>query len=124
MMRSRNAIPSASRGPCTKHNWLVKDVNDLPRVLHEAFRVATTGRPGPVVVDIPKDVQFATGTYDRPANGVPNTMSYSPKLAGDEEAIRAAVELMINAKKPVFYTGGGVINSGRKPRKCCASWSN
>jgi acetolactate synthase-1/2/3 large subunit len=55
--------------PCTKYNWLVRDVNDLPRVLHEAFHIATTGRPGPVVVDIPKDVQFAVGTYEGPQNG-------------------------------------------------------
>jgi acetolactate synthase-1/2/3 large subunit len=96
--------------PCTKHNYLVKDVNDLAQVLHEAFYVATNGRPGPVVVDIPKDVQFATGTYVGPENVVHKT--YHPKLKGDAEKIRAAVELLAGAKKPILYTGGGVINSG------------
>ena len=96
--------------PCTKHNWLVKDVNDLGRVLHEAFLVAQTGRPGPVVVDIPKDIQFATGRYTGPQNVAHKT--YNPRVKGDVDAIRAAVDLMANAKRPVFYTGGGVINSG------------
>jgi acetolactate synthase-1/2/3 large subunit len=96
--------------PCTKHNYLVKSVDDLARILHEAFYVATHGRPGPVVVDIPKDVQFASGPYTGPANIVHKT--YKPQIEGDAAAIEAAVELMINAKKPVFYTGGGVINSG------------
>ncbi|OJU49537.1 MAG: acetolactate synthase 3 large subunit [Mesorhizobium sp. 61-13] len=96
--------------PCTKHNWLVKDVNDLARTIHEAFHVATTGRPGPVVVDIPKDVQFARGTYVSPQTA-PRT-SYKPKLQGDLEKIKAAVELMAGAKKPILYTGGGVVNSG------------
>ncbi|MBL0935360.1 MAG: acetolactate synthase 3 large subunit [Rhizobiaceae bacterium] len=96
--------------PCTKHNWLVKDVNELAAILHEAFHVATTGRPGPVVVDIPKDVQFAKGTYTPPQTA-PRT-SYHPKLQGDMDAIKAAVELMANAKRPVIYSGGGVINSG------------
>ena len=100
--------------PCTKYNWLVRDVNDLPRVLHEAFHIATTGRPGPVVVDIPKDVQFAVGTYEGPQNGRARTgyEGYKPPLKGDREAIRQAMELIASAKKPVFYTGGGVINSG------------
>jgi acetolactate synthase-1/2/3 large subunit len=98
--------------PCTKHNYLVKDVNDLARVMHEAFYVATNGRPGPVVVDIPKDVQFAKGKYIGPANIQHKT--YRPKVKGDLAAIREAVELMAQAKRPVFYTGGGVINSGRK----------
>ncbi|MCO6389165.1 acetolactate synthase 3 large subunit [Aliihoeflea sp. 40Bstr573] len=96
--------------PCTKHNWLVKDVNELSAILHEAFHVATTGRPGPVVVDIPKDVQFAKGTYTPPQTA-PRT-SYHPKVQGDMEAIKAAVGLMANAKRPVIYSGGGVINSG------------
>ena len=98
--------------PCTKHNWLVKDVNELSAVLHEAFHVATTGRPGPVVVDIPKDVQFATGTYTPPQTA-PRT-SYQPKTHGDLEQIKAAVALMAQARKPVIYSGGGVINSGRE----------
>jgi len=96
--------------PCTKHNWLVKDVNDLPRILHEAFYVATTGRPGPVVVDIPKDIQFATGTYS--ASKTIKHKSYSPKVKGDMDAIRTAVKMMAEAKRPIFYTGGGVVNSG------------
>jgi acetolactate synthase-1/2/3 large subunit len=97
--------------PCTKHNWLVKDVEDLSRVLHEAFHVATTGRPGPVVVDVPKDVQFATGTYTPPA-AIQSHESYRPQLDADEGRVRAAIELMANAKRPVIYSGGGVINSG------------
>jgi len=99
--------------PCTKHNWLVKDVNQLSRVIHEAFRVATTGRPGPVVVDIPKDVQFATGIYT-PPSPVIEQKSYQPKLSGDLDTIRAAVDLMATAKRPIIYSGGGVINSGRE----------
>ncbi|WP_193176577.1 acetolactate synthase 3 large subunit [Oricola nitratireducens] len=97
--------------PCTKHNWLVKDVNDLARVLHEAFRVATTGRPGPVVVDIPKDVQFAKGIYHAP-DATKMRLSYQPRLSGDEELIKDAVDLLMSAKRPVIYSGGGVINSG------------
>jgi len=98
--------------PCTKHNWLVKDVNDLARVLHEAFYIAKSGRPGPVVVDIPKDVQFATGNYVGPSNIQHKT--YKPKLKPDQAAVREAVDLLANARKPIFYTGGGVINSGPK----------
>ncbi|MES1200738.1 MAG: acetolactate synthase 3 large subunit [Pseudomonadota bacterium] len=96
---------------CTKHNWLVKDVNDLARVIHEAFDVARSGRPGPVVVDIPKDIQFAKGTYVGPqAAAKPR-----PRLRGkapDAAKISAALDLIANAKRPLFYTGGGVINSG------------
>ena len=98
--------------PCTKHNWLVKNVDDLPRILHEAFYVARTGRPGPVVVDIPKDVQFATGTYTGPKDVKHKT--YQPRVKGEPSAITHAVELMSQAKKPVLYTGGGVINAGPK----------
>jgi acetolactate synthase-1/2/3 large subunit len=96
--------------PCTKHNWLVKDVNDLARILHEAFYVATHGRPGPVVVDIPKDVQFAKGRYVGPKNIEHKT--YRPQVKPNQDAIRAAVELISKAKRPLLYTGGGVINSG------------
>ena len=96
--------------PATKHNWLVKDVNDLARVLHEAFHVATSGRPGPVVVDVPKDVQFATGTYVSPAAVTHRT--YRPPVEGDPAAIARAVTLMAAARRPILYTGGGVINSG------------
>jgi acetolactate synthase I/II/III large subunit len=95
---------------CTKHNWLVKSAADLPRILHEAFYVATTGRPGPVVVDIPKDVQFAKAVYTGPANVRHRT--YRPRVKGEIEKIKEAVELLASAKKPVFYTGGGVVNSG------------
>ena len=98
--------------PCTKHNWLVKNVDDLARVLHEAFYVARTGRPGPVVVDIPKDVQFAIGTYTGPKDVRHKT--YQPRVKGDPKAIAQAVELMSHAKKPLLYTGGGVVNSGPK----------
>ena len=98
--------------PCTKHNWLVKNVDDLARVLHEAFYVARTGRPGPVVVDVPKDVQFATGTYTGPKDVRHKT--YQPRIKGDPAAIAEAVDLMARARKPVLYTGGGVINSGPK----------
>jgi acetolactate synthase I/II/III large subunit len=96
--------------PCTKHNYLVRSVDDLARVLHEAFYVAGTGRPGPVVVDIPKDVQFATGNYSGPRNVQHKT--YRPKLKGDLDKIRAAVELLGRARRPVIYSGGGIINSG------------
>lgn len=96
--------------PCTKHNWLVKRIEDLPRVLHEAFRIATTGRPGPVVVDIPKDIQFKSGTYEN-FKGSRQT-AYQPRTKGDEGAIREAVRLMSGAKRPILYSGGGVINSG------------
>ncbi|MDE2445387.1 MAG: acetolactate synthase 3 large subunit [Alphaproteobacteria bacterium] len=101
--------------PCTKQNWLVKDVNDLARIIHEAFYVATTGRPGPVVVDIPKDVQFAKGTYT-PKDGV-IIKSYQPQTKPDAKAIEAAIAMIASAKKPVLYTGGGVINSGPKASK-------
>src|SRR5438876_8447199 len=92
--------------PCTKHNYLVKDVNDLARVLHEAFYVAAHGRPGPVVVDIPKDIQFAKGVYQGPRNVQHKT--YQPRLKGDPDKIKAAIELMRHAKRPLFHTGGGV----------------
>ncbi|WEZ85155.1 acetolactate synthase 3 large subunit [Rhizobium sp. 32-5/1] len=97
--------------PCTKHNWLVKDVNELAGIIHEAFRIAQSGRPGPVVVDIPKDVQFATGTYT-PKSDVPIQVSYQPKTQGDLKRIEEAVALMKSARRPVIYSGGGVINSG------------
>ena len=98
--------------PCTKHNWLVKNVNDLARILHEAFYIAKAGRPGPVVVDIPKDVQFATGNYVGPSNIAHKT--YKPRIKPEPAAVRDAVDLMASAKRPVFYTGGGIINSGPK----------
>ena len=96
--------------PCTKHNYLVKNITDLPRVLHEAFHIARSGRPGPVVVDIPKDIQFAKGVYAKPREFAHK--GYRPKVKGDLDRIKAAVDLMQHAKRPLFYTGGGVINSG------------
>jgi acetolactate synthase-1/2/3 large subunit len=97
--------------PCTKYNYLVKSIADLPRVLHEAFYVASSGRPGPVVVDIPKDIQFAKGQYFKPNQF--HHQGYKPRLKGDPEKIKAAIAMMAEAKRPVFYTGGGVINSGQ-----------
>ena len=95
---------------CTKHNYLVRSIEDLPRILHEAFYVAPHGRPGPVVIDIPKDVQFAAGLYTGPQNIQHKT--YKPQVKGDLAKIREAVRMMAAARRPVFYTGGGVINSG------------
>jgi acetolactate synthase-1/2/3 large subunit len=97
---------------CTKHNWLVKDVNELSRTLHEAFRIATQGRPGPVVVDIPKDVQFKTGEYFTPDQVRHRT--FRPKTEPDQDTIARAVEMMAAAKRPILYTGGGIINAGPK----------
>ena len=96
--------------PCTKHNYLVKDVNNLARTMHEAFYVAKSGRPGPVVIDIPKDVQFAEGVYVPP--GEVRHKTYRPQVKPDLSLVEQAVELIANAKRPIFYTGGGVINSG------------
>src|SRR6476620_6299854 len=97
--------------PCTKYNYLVKRIEDLPRVLHEAFHIASSGRPGPVVVDVPKDIQFAKGIYSKPKD-FPHT-GYKPRVKGDMDAIKHAIALMAHAKRPLFYTGGGVINSGK-----------
>ena len=96
--------------PCTKHNWLVKTPETLAETIHQAFHVATSGRPGPVLVDIPKDVQFATGTYVPPQKA--RTSHYAPRVKGDIEAITRLVEMIEKAERPVLYTGGGVINSG------------
>src|SRR5215207_1748543 len=100
--------------PCTKHNYLVKDVNDLGRVLHEAFHVARSGRPGPVVVDLPKDVLFATALY----SGLERAehKSYRPQVQPDPARVAEAVALIAAAKRPLFYGGGGLINSG--PEAC------
>ncbi len=98
--------------PCTKHNWLVKDIKDLAKTIHKAFEVATTGRPGPVLVDIPKDVQFQKTNYSK--------YKKQKKLNGKkhnnfiQKDIDELVKLMTKASKPIFYTGGGVINSGPK----------
>ncbi|MEZ5731274.1 MAG: acetolactate synthase 3 large subunit [Paracoccaceae bacterium] len=96
--------------PCTKHNWLVKETDRLADTLHQAFHVATSGRPGPVLIDIPKDVQFASGTYVGPKSA--KTSHYQPRVKGDAAAIEALAELMERAERPIFYTGGGVVNSG------------
>ena len=96
--------------PCTKYNYLVKSIEDLPRALHEAFHIASSGRPGPVVVDIPKDIQFAKGTYSKPKEF--QHRGYRPKVKGDLDKIKQAIDMMGVAKRPLFYTGGGVVNSG------------
>ncbi|MBP1805486.1 acetolactate synthase-1/2/3 large subunit [Rubellimicrobium aerolatum] len=95
--------------PCTKANWLVKDTDRLAATLHEAFHVARSGRPGPVLIDIPKDVQFATGIY---AARQEHRSRYQPKRQPDPAMIEAIVAAMETAERPVLYTGGGVINSG------------
>jgi acetolactate synthase I/II/III large subunit len=100
--------------PCTKHNYLVKDVGELARMLHEAFYVAKSGRPGPVVVDLPKDILFALGRYSEPEQGVHK--SYRPQLRPDPARIAEAVAMIGAAKRPLFYGGGGLINSG--PEAC------
>ncbi|HEY9569042.1 MAG TPA: acetolactate synthase 3 large subunit [Thalassobaculum sp.] len=98
--------------PCTKHNYLVKDPNHLARVMHEAFYVAATGRPGPVVVDLPKDILFADCPYV--AADEVETKSYRPQVKGDGDAVERAVDLIAKAKRPIFYGGGGLINAGPK----------
>lgn len=96
---------------CTKHNYLVKDPNTLADVIHEAFHVARSGRPGPVVVDLPKNVQFTKAPYYGPGQAR-KRHSYQPITSPDPEMIEEAIDLIASAKKPVFYTGGGVINAG------------
>jgi acetolactate synthase-1/2/3 large subunit len=96
--------------PCTKHNWLVSDTGKLSDTIHQAFHVATSGRPGPVLIDIPKDVQFASAEYTPPQKA--RTHHYQPQVKGDIEGITDLVAAIEKAKRPIFYTGGGVINSG------------
>ena len=98
--------------PCTKHNWLVKDVKKLSSIMHKAFEVATTGRPGPVLIDIPKDIQFQKGKYTKPKELKNNNSKMAIKFNGQDKDIETAVELIKKSLKPIFYTGGGVINSG------------
>jgi acetolactate synthase I/II/III large subunit len=105
--------------PCTKHNYLVKDVNELARTMHEAFYVAKNGRPGPVVIDLPKDVLFATGQYSGPEQGRHKT--YRPQLDADPARIEEAAALIAAAKKPLFYGGGGIVNSGSE---ACARFTD
>ena len=101
--------------PCTKHNWLVKDVNNLSKILHRAFEVATTGRPGPVLVDIPKDIQFKKGKY---VNFKNNKKFKSVKYnLFSQKDIDALIDLLKKSSKPIFYTGGGVVNSGPEASK-------
>ena len=95
---------------CSKHNYLVKDPARLGPVIHEAFHIATSGRPGPVVVDIPKDVQVATARYSKP--GPIQHKTYRPRVKAERSAIEAAVDMLAAAERPVLYTGGGVINAG------------
>ncbi len=95
---------------CTKYNYLVRDVNDLGRIMHEAFHIARSGRPGPVLVDVPKDILNSVGTYSGKKNI--GRKSYNPQTEGNERLVEKAVELMAHAKRPVFYVGGGVINAG------------
>ncbi len=98
--------------PCTKHNWLVKDINELSNVMHEAFKVATTGRPGPVLIDIPKDIQFAKSKYTKPKKEKSLNSKSHNKFSANE--IDQLINLINKAKKPIIYSGGGVINSGPK----------
>ena len=98
--------------PCTKHNWLVKDIKDLSKIIHKAFEVATTGRPGPVLVDIPKDIQFQKAAYSKFKKQ--NKLNGKKHNNYNQKDIDQLINLMSKATKPIFYTGGGVINSGPK----------
>jgi len=98
--------------PCTKHNWLVKDVNDLAKIMHKAFEVATTGRPGPVLVDIPKDIQFNKGVYKVEKNKSPKKFNGAKPNQINPKDVDKFIEMIKQASRPIFYTGGGVINSG------------
>ena len=109
--------------PCTKHNYLVKDVNKLSNVFHEAFAIANNGRPGPVLIDVPKDVQFAKGNYTKKNNDIiPLHRLFEPKVKANQNNIEEAAKLIANAKKPIFYIGGGCINSGPKASKLVTSF--
>ena len=107
--------------PCTKHSYLVKRVEDLARSVHEAFYVARTGRPGPVVVDLPKDVVNATCKYT--SKGCINHPSYNPQVKGDQAQIEEAVELLAGAKRPIIYAGGGVVNAGPAASQLLANFA-
>jgi len=100
--------------PCTKHNWLVKDIKNLSTILHQAFIVATTGRPGPVLVDIPKDIQFKKGKYTKPKQLEKKKKKTNVNFNGNDDDIDQVIKLIIKSSKPILYTGGGVINSGPK----------
>lgn len=104
--------------PCTKYNWLVKDVNDLAKILHLAFEVATSGRPGPVLIDIPKDVQFKKGPYTINKTKVSKSLNGSKAKENiSDKKIDQLIEMMKKSSRPIFYTGGGIINSGPKASK-------
>ncbi len=105
---------------CTKHNYLAKNIDDLPSIIHEAFHVAKSGRPGPVVIDLPKDVQFAEGNYIPKEKAA--THMYQPQTEPDKNAIEKAVDMIAKAKKPIFYTGGGIINAGPEASKMLAKF--
>ncbi|RKV97075.1 MAG: acetolactate synthase large subunit [Campylobacter sp.] len=96
--------------PCVKHNYLVKTIEELPRILKEAFYIARSGRPGPVHVDIPKDVTAKLGVFEYPSEIKMQT--YKPNYKGNAKQIKKAVELIANSKKPILYIGGGVISAG------------
>ena len=100
--------------PCTKHNWLVKDVNDLAEIMHKAFEIATTGRPGPVLVDIPKDIQFNKGVYKSKKIKTSKNLNGSKFNKVNSKDLDKFIEMIKNSSKPIFYSGGGVINSGPK----------
>ena len=107
--------------PCTKHNYLVKDVNNLSSIIHEAFVIAKNGRPGPVVIDIPKDVQFAKGFYTKKKQVfIQSHRLFDPQIKENDIQIEEATQLISKAKKPIFYIGGGCINSGPKASKLVA----
>ena len=108
--------------PCTKHNYLVKSTKDLARTIHEAFYVARSGRPGPVLIDLPKDVSLGLGPYIPPADVVHKT--YQPRVEGDRALIEQAVAMMAEAKRPIFYCGGGVINSGPRASELLTQFVN
>ncbi len=98
--------------PCTKHNWLVKDINDLPTIIHKAFHIATSGRPGPVLVDIPKDIQFQKTEYIKKEDVIKKINKVATEINLKE--IEKIIDLIVKSKKPIIYSGGGVINSGDK----------
>lgn len=108
--------------PCTKHNYLVKSTKDLARIIHEAFYVARSGRPGPVLIDLPKDVSLGLGPYIPPADVVHKT--YQPRVEGDRALIEQAVAMIADAKRPIFYCGGGVINSGARASELLTQFVN
>ncbi|MDA0240978.1 MAG: biosynthetic-type acetolactate synthase large subunit [Proteobacteria bacterium] len=106
----------------TKHNYLVRDVEDLARTIHEAFHVATSGKPGPVLIDIPKDVLIGHGAYMEPVKAKHKT--YNPRTKGDPKMIEKAVDLLMSAKRPILYGGGGLINSGPRAGKYLQELAN